>query len=391
MDKQCMVLWVGVFLAVLLLEWRPGSAATHASAAGKLRTVEEATCANPLTRQELEAVIEKYRGKSFTFASWGGAMQAALREAYLKPFQERFGISIVEDSGVNMAKTQAMVEAKNVTWDVVQLGPSTAMRLGPRGIFEELDCRVHDNRNFLATATEGLAGKLGGGGGLTWATVLAYREGVKKPTGWADFWDPKNFPGRRGIYQSPTGNLEFALLAAGFSPQDIVYPLTPEQEELAIQKLEELRPYINVVWTSGSQCPELLLKGELDYCTAWNGRIFDAQKQGAPLKICWECGYTLHIDYYQIPKGAPNKAVAELFVAWTALPQVNAQLAKYISYGPINKEAIAMLPEVVGSHTLPELPSSSQNLPHAVLVNFKYWAEVFDPLNERFLKIFQAK
>jgi hypothetical protein len=49
------------------------------------------------------------------------------------------------------------------------------------------------------------------------------------------------------------------------------------------------------------------------------------------------------------------------------------------------------LPEVVHSHTLPELPSSSQNLPHAVLVNFKYWAEVFDPLNERFLKIFQAK
>jgi putative spermidine/putrescine transport system substrate-binding protein len=221
--------------------------------------------------------------------------------------------------------------------------------------------------------------------------VLAYREGVKKPTGWADFWDPKNFPGRRGIYQSPTGNLEFALLAAGFSPQDIVYPLTPEQEELAMQKLEELRPYINVVWTSGSQCPELLLKGELDYCTAWNGRIFDAKKQGAPLKICWECGFTLHIDYYQIPKGAPNKAVAELFVAWTALPQVNARLARYISYGPINKEAIAMLPEVVDSHTLPELPSSSQNLPHAVLVNFKYWAEVFDPLNERFLKIFQAK
>jgi putative spermidine/putrescine transport system substrate-binding protein len=250
---------------------------------------------------------------------------------------------------------------------------------------------VHDNRNFLATATEGLAGKFGGGGGLTWATVLAYRQGVKKPSSWADFWDVKNFPGRRAIYESPTGNVEFALLAAGYTQKDITYPLTPEQEELAIQKLEELRPHINVVWTSGSQCPELLIKGELDYCTAWNGRIFDAQKQGAPLKICWECGFTLHIDYYQIPKGAPNKDVAQLFVAWTALPEVNAQLSKYISYGPLNKDAIALLPQVVDSRTLQELPSSPQNLSHAVLINFKYWADAFDQLNERFLKIFQAR
>jgi len=391
MAKRMGTGWAGGLFRVVFLLCIIALAASPRHAAGQLRGVTAATCANPLSRAELEAVIEKYRGRSFTFASYGGAMQAALREAYLKPFQERFGISIVEDSGANMAKTQAMVEARNVTWDVVQLGPSTAMRLGPRGIFEELDCRVHDNRHFLDTAVEGLAGKLGGGGGLTWATVLAYREGVKKPTGWGDFWDTKNFPGRRGLYQSPTGNVEFALLAAGYPLQEITYPLNPEQEELAIQKLEELRPHVNVVWTTGSQCPELLIKGELDYCSAWNGRIFDAQKQGAPLRICWECGFSLHIDYYQIPTGAPNKDVAQLFIAWTALPSVNVQLSKYISYGPINKEAIAALPEVVDPRTLKELPSSSDNLPYAVLVNFAYWAESFDRLNERFLKIFQAR
>ena len=107
-----------------------------------------------------------------------------------------------------------------------------------------------------------------------------------------------------------------------------------------MQKLEELRPHINVVWTTGSQCPELLIKGEIDFCSAWNGRIFDAQKQGAPVNICWECGLTLHIDYYQIPKGAPNKDVAQLFLAWTALPSVNVQLSKYISYGPIKKRRL---------------------------------------------------
>ena len=120
-----------------------------------------------------------------------------------------------------------MVEAKNVTWDVVQLGPSTAMRLGPRGIFEELDCRAHDNRHFLEPATEGLAGKIGGGGGLTWATVLAYREGVKKAASWETPGTRKTFPDGVVMSQSPTGNVEFALLASGYTQKDIAYPLNP--------------------------------------------------------------------------------------------------------------------------------------------------------------------
>jgi spermidine/putrescine-binding protein len=131
MAKRLGMVWAGGLCTVFFLRCTTAQAVGPAHAAGQLRTVAEATCATPLAREELEAAIEKYRGRSFTFASYGGAMQAALRQAYLKPYQERFGISIVEDSGVSMAKTQAMVEATNVTWDVVQLGPSTAMRLGP--------------------------------------------------------------------------------------------------------------------------------------------------------------------------------------------------------------------------------------------------------------------
>ena len=45
-----------------------------------------------------------------------------------------------------------------------------------------------------------------------------------------------------------------------------------------------------IYWDTGSQCPEFLISGEVEMCTAWNGRIFDAQQTGAPLRICWECG-----------------------------------------------------------------------------------------------------
>lgn len=57
-----------------------------------LRPRSEWTTDNPATLEELEAEIENYRGSSFVFTSWGGAYQAAQRQAYVIPFTEKFGI-----------------------------------------------------------------------------------------------------------------------------------------------------------------------------------------------------------------------------------------------------------------------------------------------------------
>ena len=62
-----------------------------------LRPRSEWTEENPATFEELEAEIEKYRGASFVFTSWGGAYQAAQRQAYIEPFVAKFGIEIVEE------------------------------------------------------------------------------------------------------------------------------------------------------------------------------------------------------------------------------------------------------------------------------------------------------
>src|SRR6266540_1161808 len=109
MGKRAVILWASVVVVGILLGSMTCEAASASPAVGKLRTAGEATCPDPVTRAELEAVLEKYRGRSFTFASWGGAMQAALLEAYLKPFQERFGLSSLEESGLSSAQAPAMV------------------------------------------------------------------------------------------------------------------------------------------------------------------------------------------------------------------------------------------------------------------------------------------
>ena len=86
-----------------------------------------------------------------------------------------------------------------------------------------------------------------------------------------------------------------------------------------------------ITWDSGSDCPALLIAGELDLCTTWNGRIYDAVvAEDAPINICWECGHVMDADYYFVPNGlkeldAERWEMAQLFLAWMSFPDVNAQ------------------------------------------------------------------
>ncbi|MEE9248095.1 MAG: extracellular solute-binding protein [Dehalococcoidia bacterium] len=86
--------------------------------------------------------------------------------------------------------------------------------------------------------------------------------------------------------------------------------------------------------------PQLLIDGQVDMVTAWNGRIFDAQREGAPIAICWECGHVIAMDNWVIPLGSPNKELAQLFIAWASFPEINVQISKHISYGPVSNKAI---------------------------------------------------
>ena len=74
---------------------------------------------NPATLAEIEAELEKHRGKSIVVLGPGGAFTAAVRAAYFIPFTEQFGIEVIEDTPTpNTAKWVAAAETGNIDWDV---------------------------------------------------------------------------------------------------------------------------------------------------------------------------------------------------------------------------------------------------------------------------------
>ena len=341
--------------------------------------------------------MRKHRGKTLNVTSWGGAYQQAQRQAYYQTFDQKFGILIIEDSPVEYAKIRSMVETGNVTWDVVDSGTRAVYPLGTGGFLEELTPAIHNR--YLPHFPEVARTPWSGGGGILWSTALAYQLdsvdnwwGGKRPSDWAAFWDTETYPGRRWLGERVNENIFFAQFA--LNPKALesaegrksIAKLTPEQVDQSFEKLAEIKPNIEEWWTGGVDCPFGLINYEVEMCTAWNARMWNYRTEpGAEgIHYCYECGHIVQNDVFYIPKGSPNKALAELFISWTAEPRINVTMAKYIPYGPLNGQALPLVtPDRVDPEIISYLPTSPSALERAVFVDERWLGPELDALAER--------
>jgi putative spermidine/putrescine transport system substrate-binding protein len=313
----------------------------------------------------------RYEGRTIVVTDFGGAMRDIWRRVGYDPFSYLTGVQIIEDTS-DSALLRSQVESGSVEWTVSQQGGSTGILLGMQGMLEPLDYDVIQRDRLV----EGISGEHTVAC-LFWSTVMAYNTdefGDSPPQGWADFWDVENFPGERGLYDWPFPNLEFALIADGV-PKDEVYPLDIDR---AFEVMDRIKDDILVWWEAGAQPPQLLADGELDICTAWNGRITAAQAEGQPLDIQWNEA-CLSFDVFTVPSGTPEREIGMDLVNFMSRPEVQARMARLIPYGPVHQDAFDHLDEA----TLATLPSSPELRELQFFDDMEYWIEHQDEVIER--------
>ena len=306
-----------------------------------------------------------------TVVSFGGSYQDAQSKALFQPAGEALGIAVLEETYSGIADLRLQVNSGAVTWDVVASGSGSAARAGAEGILEPLDYTLIDVSNF----GDGLYQEFCMGGDV-FSTVLAWNTetfGEDGPQSWADFWDVEKFPGKRAYRNSVAGALEPALMADGV-PADQVYAVlsTPEGLKRALDKIRELKPHIAVWWSSGAQHAQLMVDGEVDMVTGWNGRFDVAAKDGAAVSYTFNQAL-LDYDCYAIPKGAPNKDLAMQFLAEIAKPEYQAEFTKYITYGPTNNTAYEL--GLIDEDYARQLPSHPDNAARQLPINLQWYIE----------------
>src|SRR5947209_304680 len=192
-----------------------------------------------------------------TVISFGRADQAALTQAYYQPFAAATGIEVKSLSyDGQTTELEMMANSGKPVWDVIQV-ESRTLELGCRdGLFEKLDfSKIGNKADFIPGAVSDC-----GVGIFAWGVALAYDANKLKiaPKSWADFWDVKAFPGKRGLRRSAKYTLEIALLADGVPTSDVYKVLsTKAGVDRAFKKLDQIKR--DVVWWTAAADPALYM------------------------------------------------------------------------------------------------------------------------------------
>lgn len=306
----------------------------------------------------------------------GGPYSEGFREAFYKPFQAATGIEVVPvvAQADPTAQIKGMVEAKNFAWDMALLNRQSADVLtDPKtGIYLE-DVKVNAPEIPEKFRSQYLIAT------LVLQTVLAVRTDKFKdrpmPNSWADFFNVKDFPGRRAMRRNPADTLEEALLATR-KRGNALYPLDVDK---AFATLGSIKKDVQVWWTGGAQTSQLLKSGEVDMCPTWNARAQTVIDEGAPVKIIWNEGLW-SVEGFAILKGTPKADICREFIKFTCDAQRQAAYTKHLAYGPSNPDAYKYI-EAARAKTLPAFPA---NLATSVQLDGRYWASNKDALTERF-------
>lgn len=308
-------------------------------------------------------------------ASWGGPYQEALRKAHFEPFSRKTGIKVIETTFEDpLSRIKAMVEARNVEWDVVNVGDRHVIIGAREGMLEPIDYKVVPTADLIPAAVHPY-----GVGSDVYANTIGYHTrrytAQNHPRSWAEFWDVKRFPGPRSMRKVPFANLEFALLADGVAPEKL-YPLDVDR---AFRSLDRIKPHVTAWWTSGAQFTQLLGNGEVDLAAIWDGEVVGAIAKGAPIGVERNQGL-LSGDWWAVLKGAPHRENAMKFLAFAGLPESQANQTKYVSYAPTNRKAF----DFIDAGSAKSLTTHPDYVKGLIKADNEWWGKHNTALTERF-------
>ena len=119
---------------------------------------------------------------SITAVSWGGAYTVSQIEAYHKPWTAATGNTVVsEDYSGGIAEVKAQVEAGNVTWDIIDVEKSDAVRGCDEGLFMEIDpTSLPAGSDGTAAVDDFIPGSFTdcAVANIVWSTIFAYDSSV---------------------------------------------------------------------------------------------------------------------------------------------------------------------------------------------------------------------
>jgi putative spermidine/putrescine transport system substrate-binding protein len=326
----------------------------------------------------LGASIACAAARDLTVVTRGTGSIEPLRKVFVQPFVGATAIIVRQqswDGGIEALETH--LKAPDNEWDLVELRGDELVAACADGLLEKLDfSAIGGKDHYLAQGVSDC-----GVGAAASNIVLAWdRDKFPATPTWSDFWDIAKYPGKRGLYHGPRGNLEIALIADGVAPGDVYKVLaTADGVDRAFRKLDQLKPYL-VWWQSGQEAEHILSSGDVLMSSAPSGRIAVAAR-GGPRNFGMQWAASLDdVKSWAIVKGSPNLRQAMQFLYFAGTPAIEGRLLEVTGASGLAKNANDFqAPDLVAIS-----PTSPANLGAAIRFDSGFWRDNLTKLGQRF-------
>jgi len=290
-----------------------------------------------------------FQGQELSFYNWA----TYVAEDTIPNFEAACGVTVLV---TNFGSNEEMLDTlrqENKGYDVIVPSDYTVSVMRAEGLLEPLDKANIPN---IANVSPDLMDRDFDPGNeysipYQWGTVgvgydvNAVAAVLGSDAGFTSWEQVFNYPERRVAWLDDGRILiGTALVYLGFSPNTTNLDELQQAVDFLIESGQK-----NVVALAPDNGQEMLATDQVDVVIEYNGDIFQvADACAADAEACGtEYAYTIPqeggnvwIDNMAIPVGAPNKALAEVFINYILDPQVGADISNYTLYASPNQASI---------------------------------------------------
>ncbi len=313
--------------------------------------------------------IKSNKKTELVIATFGGDWGNAQRKIWFDEFEKEFDVKITDieyNGDYNLTK----LKAKNGEWDIIDIEELEMLRGVNDNLWAPINYKNIDKKSILDKAALDFAV-----GSVAYSLVIGYDSEIfssNQILGWKSFFDPA-LKGKRGFRTAPQYIVEGIWLAN--NPSLDLYTLPIEESKKRLESYFTLfkRQFgvDNIItFETYGQPQDLIKRKTVSMAYGTNGRMMAEKLNGANIGVCWDQSI-LTIEYYVISKKSKNQDLAQKFITFILEKENQANMGKFIPYGPVNQTAFENLTAKEKSL----LPTSPEIYPKTFLYNAGWWLE----------------
>ncbi|MBW4547564.1 MAG: spermidine/putrescine ABC transporter substrate-binding protein [Symplocastrum torsivum CPER-KK1] len=262
-----------------------------------------------------------------------------IAEDAITEFEKKFGAKVKYDTFESNDALYAKLKPGNPGYDVVFPSDYMVTTMRAEGLLEELNLDNIPNIKNVDSKFMNPPYDPGNKYSLPyqWGTMgIGYN--IKATKGeinsWGQLFEPK-FKGRVALQDEMRVTLGGILMYLGYDPN------TTNQDELNKARDFLIKNKDAIASFAPDTGQALLDQGEVDLTLEYSGDIFQLMKENKDIRYAIpKEGTIVWTDTMAIPKGAPNKELAEKFINFILEPEIGSKISNFIQYGTPNKAAI---------------------------------------------------